>query len=93
MVVLTCDFIPMETKLSGDPRVRRVSPIEAETIFEQRGFDKTVYIGLHLDGRTPHEVRLDVDYTFGSLGGHGYGVTFQKRLWGLWAKAEQPWIS
>jgi len=90
-VIVICDFLPPGLAISQNSRIERVT--EAE--YQAHGRD--IYRGrdfLRIKQKESSDKKriFEVSNIFGSLGGHGYDIAFQKKLSGLRADVKFLWI-
>jgi hypothetical protein len=90
---ITCEFIPPEVSLSGDPRVHRITAQEKDEIFKKHGFDDTYYMNIALMSEAQHKVAIDFSFIWGPLAARGFQFEFHRKAWGLWANGQLVWLS
>jgi len=91
--LVTCDFLPVDTRLSNDLRVCCVTRHEFDAAILNPDFATTVYIDLGLKSVSSRLLVIDFTYSYGSLGAQGYQIEFRRKLWGLRARGKLLWVS
>jgi hypothetical protein len=91
--LVTCDFLPLDTRLSNDPRVRYVTREEFKAAIENADFATTVYIDLGLKSESSRLFTIEFTYQYGNLGAQGYRFEFRRKAWGLRARGKHLWVS
>jgi hypothetical protein len=92
-LLVVCDFLPLSTELSNDPRVRRVTREEFDKAIKDPDFTTTVYIDLVLKSESSRVFVFEVSYYHGNLGAQGYQFEFRRKVWGLRARGRLLWVS
>lgn len=88
-----CDLLPLNARLSKDPRVQRISDQDYDAVFKQYKFNDTVYMTIELKEDSPRVMVLELATSSGSLAGHGFQFEFRRKLWGLRARGKLLWVS
>jgi hypothetical protein len=90
-VVVVCDFLPPDRAVSQQSRIRRVTPAEYRTIRDIKR-SNVDYLKIELKESSSKKRVFEVSNIFGPLGGHGYKIEFQKKLYGLRADVKLLWV-
>ena len=92
-VFLVCDFLPIDSNLSLDRRVHRITDSDVKSLYDEFGFARGDYLIIRLQDEGRWRVRIEVSNWLGGQAGHGYLFTFWRNAFGLTAKAQLQWIS
>jgi hypothetical protein len=92
--IVVCDYLPSDSVISSDPRVRRISREEYDSMpspgLDYHGID---YLIIELKDRNMMSATLDLSNQFGGLAGHGYDVFCRKWMFWLSTQLEMTWVS
>ena len=91
LVYMVCDFIPEEVKIIHDPRIKRISVQESESMRGKNTYrspeDKRIaYLTIEAIKNSNRSLVLEVDYAYGSLAGISFRFNIFRSLWGLRTK-------
>jgi hypothetical protein len=92
-ILLVCDFLPADVRLTDNPRFHRVSQAEYDKAVAEDHSDlfEQVRLRIEVRGDSDQELKLLVDNHVSAKGGHQYGFVFRKTSQGLTASGER-WL-